>query len=89
MLTFPRTAKVDPFSNAKDLLDKVHEHEGTSNSCIRKRDLLMGQLHNFQINDGEKVSQMHWRFKEHKNKSIAYNQIIKKISIMHYPFSLA
>ena len=57
--------KVRPFKSAQDLWDKLIElNEGTKDSRIAKRDLLINQLQNFTMKEGETVSSLHGRFKE-------------------------
>ncbi|XP_074556829.1 uncharacterized protein LOC141812719 [Curcuma longa] len=64
-LSFEQLIKVGPFRSAKELWDKLIElNEGTKDSRVAKRDLLINQMQNFLMKEGETVSQLHGRFKE-------------------------
>ena len=77
--------KVGPFKSAKDLWDKLIElNEGTKDSRIAKRDLLINQLQNFTMKDGETVSSLHGRFKELLNGLHSVGESVENRDLIRY-----
>ncbi|XP_074566099.1 uncharacterized protein LOC141822661 [Curcuma longa] len=64
-LTKEELNKVGPFISAKDLWDKLIElHEGTSDTKVSKRDLLINKLYNIKMMEGESASGLHARIQD-------------------------
>ncbi|XP_074579575.1 uncharacterized protein LOC141836066 [Curcuma longa] len=59
-LTKEELNRVRPFFSAKDRWDKLIElHEGTSDTKVSKRDLLINKLYNIKMMEGESASGLH------------------------------
>ena len=53
-LTKEELNRVGPFSSAKELWEKLIElHEGTSETKVSKRDLLLNKLYNLKMQEGD------------------------------------
>ncbi|MCQ7506103.1 hypothetical protein NP150_23610, partial [Salmonella enterica] len=63
-LTKEELNRVGPFDTAKELWDKLIElHEGTNDSKVTKRDLLLNSLLNMKMQEEETASQLHAQIK--------------------------
>ncbi|XP_074561401.1 uncharacterized protein LOC141817665 [Curcuma longa] len=77
--------RVGPFISAKDLWDKLIElHEGTTDTKVTKRDLLINKLFNIKMQEGETVNQLQSRVKDILNGLHAIGQKIENRDIIRY-----
>ncbi|XP_074557881.1 uncharacterized protein LOC141813795 [Curcuma longa] len=84
-LSSEQLIKVGPFRSAKELWDKLIElNEGTKDSRVAKRDLLINQMQNFMMKEGETVSQLHGRFKELLNGLHAIGERLENRDLIRY-----
>lgn len=64
MRTGARSTKLAYFLVQKNYGTIIEIHEGTCDSCIAKRELLLNQMQNYTMKHNEIISQLHVRFKE-------------------------
>ena len=84
-LTKEELNRVRPFSNAKELWEKLIKlHEGTSDTKVSKRDLLFNKLYNLKMQDGETASQLHARIQDILNSLHVIGQRVENRDIIRY-----
>ena len=84
-LTKEELNRVGPFSSAKELWEKLIElHEGTSETKVSKRDLLLNKLYNLKMQEGETASSLHARIQDILNSLHGIGQKVENRDIIRY-----
>ncbi|XP_074561717.1 uncharacterized protein LOC141818016 [Curcuma longa] len=84
-LTKEELNRIGPFISAKDLWNKLNElHEGTSDTKVSKRDLLLNKLYNIRMMDRESASGLHAQIQDLLNGLHAIDQKIKNHDVIRY-----